>query len=152
MIIIWYSTVTDIGPHRRYYIKTQSGHILVRNCIVVSQHWFPTHRTNNLHKANQPLYRRSCHQRNRPTRRVIEDPTWLGAFVSIPSTKAWWRGVGNWLAVFSLYDVINLIWWLYHVSCHVIVCKSSFWHDLGVFSTTTSIKITSMSKYNTESG
>ena len=26
-----YGTVTDIGPHRRYFVKTQSGHILVRN-------------------------------------------------------------------------------------------------------------------------
>ena len=57
IIIIWYSTVTDIGPHCRYYIKTQNGHILVRNCTVVSQHQLPTHRTNNLPKANQPLYR-----------------------------------------------------------------------------------------------
>jgi len=27
-----YSTVTEIGPHRRYYIKTHGGCILVRNC------------------------------------------------------------------------------------------------------------------------
>ena len=26
-----YGTVTYIGPHRRYYIKTQSGRVLVRN-------------------------------------------------------------------------------------------------------------------------
>ena len=26
-----YGTITDIGPHRRYFVKTQSGRILVRN-------------------------------------------------------------------------------------------------------------------------
>ena len=26
-----YGIVTEIGPHRRYYIKTHSGHVLVRN-------------------------------------------------------------------------------------------------------------------------
>ena len=44
-------------------------------------------------------------------------------------------GVGNWLILYSLY-VINLIWCLYHVSCHVIVCKSSHgYYDIDVFST-----------------
>ena len=30
---IWdiYGVITDIGPHHRYYIKTQSGCVLVRN-------------------------------------------------------------------------------------------------------------------------
>ena len=26
-----YGIVTDIGPHRRYYIKTQGGHVLMQN-------------------------------------------------------------------------------------------------------------------------
>ena len=27
-----YGVVTEVGPHRRYYVKTRSGQILVRNC------------------------------------------------------------------------------------------------------------------------
>ena len=74
-----YGIVTDIGPHRRYYIKTQSGRVLVRNRRFLHRR-VPASISNTQNQQpsqSQPAYvqRRSCRQRN-PTRRLIEDPTW----------------------------------------------------------------------------
>ena len=76
-----YGIVTDIGPHRRYYVNTQGERVLVRNrrflrCRIPAS--IPT-TTSNVEQELQPnlLYapRHLCRQRN-PTKRLIEDPTW----------------------------------------------------------------------------
>ena len=93
-----YGTVIDIGPHRRYFIKTRSGRVLTRN------HRFLRHRTvaslyppaitppQQLHQQSatvtptapvhaadtedhQPLLRRSS-RTHKPPGRLVEDPTW----------------------------------------------------------------------------
>ena len=89
-----YGTVVDIGPHRRYYVKTHSGRIFVRNrrflrrrvplsmptsdYVPPDNHNSPPRQadpadTNN-HSTTTPL-RRSTRPR-KPNRRLIESPNW----------------------------------------------------------------------------
>lgn len=101
-----YGTIIDIGPHRRYYIKTHSGRVLVRN------HRFLCHRTpatlhsphtavrcpntaqfpssprplqeNQLPHTTSPTpahqepsnHIRRSERPHKPTRRLIEDTSW----------------------------------------------------------------------------
>ena len=46
-----YGTIVDIGPHRRYYIKTHSGRVLARNCHFL-RHRTPASRDHST-RANQ---------------------------------------------------------------------------------------------------
>ncbi len=77
-----YGVVTYIGPHRRYYVKTQSGRVLVRNRRFLRRR-VPASIPITETMCQQPTQtqpictpRRSCRQRN-PTRRLIEDSSWL---------------------------------------------------------------------------
>ena len=83
-----YGTVTEIGPHRRYYIKTHSGCVLVRNrrflrrrvpppCSTMNPTVNPSMDTNQDTSTPQqnPLPRRSSRTRN-PPQRLIIDPSW----------------------------------------------------------------------------
>ena len=78
-----YGIVTEIGPHRRYYIKTTGGRVLVRNrcflrCLV------PTSVPNGLGpcKSMDSTTSGASHTQHRstqdkcPTIRLIEDPNW----------------------------------------------------------------------------
>ena len=98
-----YGTIVDIGPNHLYYIKTQSGHVLIHNC------WFLCHctlaslsSTTHSTTASQlapslpelssesyitqttptlihqqtaiPTRKSICH--HQPVKRLIEDPQW----------------------------------------------------------------------------
>ena len=77
-----YSIVTDIGPHRRYYVKTGSGRVLVRNRRFLCRH-IPLSIPTSCQQSNSaatpiqdpPTLRHSNHTK-RPTNRLIEDPNW----------------------------------------------------------------------------
>ena len=92
-----YGIVTDIGPNRRYYIKTQGGRVLVRNRRFLrrrvplsvpggnQQQNAETEMTN----PNSPPPRRSRRQR-KSTKRLVQDMKTFSFSVEdiIPSTKA----------------------------------------------------------------
>ena len=70
-----YRTVTDITPHRRYFIRTQSGRVLVRNrrflrCRIPPS--IPTLTTDILPTHNLEGPRRSTRVRNKPNRLIEE--------------------------------------------------------------------------------
>ena len=70
-----YGTVTDITPHRRYFIRTQSGRVLVRNrrflrCRIPPS--IPTLTTDILPIHNLEGPRRSTRVRNKPNRLIEE--------------------------------------------------------------------------------
>ena len=76
-----YGIVTDITPHRRYFIKTSSGRVLVRNrrflrrrvplsIPTAYQQVHPTMPTEDHLPLTRPARTR------RPTNRLIEDPYW----------------------------------------------------------------------------
>ena len=70
-----YRTVTDITPHRHYFIRTQSGRILVRNrrflrCRIPPS--IPTLTTDILPMHNLERPRRSTRVRNKPNRLIEE--------------------------------------------------------------------------------
>ncbi len=70
-----YGTVTEIGPHRRYFIKTQSGRILVRNRRFLRRRILPSFPAPNVGVSPelapaQP--RRSDRPRSRPNRLIEE--------------------------------------------------------------------------------
>ena len=74
-----YGTITAIGPHRRYSIRTQSGRILIRNRRFIRKRssWSiagppPSHSL--LHNPSEP--RRSSRTSHAPLR-LSEDPTWI---------------------------------------------------------------------------
>ena len=75
-----YGTVVDIGPHRRYYIKTQAGRILTRNrrflrCRVTAS--IPeSDTTYQSPLRSQPAPTRSSSRQHRPPARLIADPNW----------------------------------------------------------------------------
>jgi len=81
---VWdiYGIVTDINPQRRYYIKTKSGRVLVRNRRFLRRR-LPTSIPDNTLSSSDtsppipqpPPLRRSCRTVN-PPRRLIEDPNW----------------------------------------------------------------------------
>ena len=70
-----YGTVTDIGPHRRYFIRMQSGRVLIRNrrflrcCIPPS---IPTLTTNISPTSNLERPCRSTCVRNKPNQLIEE--------------------------------------------------------------------------------
>lgn len=70
-----YGIVTEIGPHRWYFIKTQSSHVLVRNrrfirrCVPLA----PTSGTPQRdHPRPTEAPRRSCRHQSKPKRLVEE--------------------------------------------------------------------------------
>ena len=82
-----YGTIVDIGPHRRYHVKTHSGRVLVRNRRFL-RHRLPTSlipssSSTHLPTTEQPLgttqppntIRRS-ERTPKPITRLIEDPHW----------------------------------------------------------------------------
>ena len=78
-----YGIVTEIGPHRRYYIKTTDGRVLVRNRRFLRRR-IPTSVPNGLGPCKSMdsttsgashTQRRSTRDK-RPTRKLIEDPNW----------------------------------------------------------------------------
>lgn len=70
-----YGIIIDVSPNRRYYIKTSSGRVLVRNRRFLRRRVPlsvpPSH--NPTTTAAPP---RHSTRLKRPTRRLIEDPTW----------------------------------------------------------------------------
>ena len=78
-----YGIVTEIGPHRRYYIKTTGGRVLVRNRrflrrrvpISVPNRLDPHRSTDSITSGTSQTQRRSTRDK-RPPRRLIEDPDW----------------------------------------------------------------------------
>ena len=78
-----YGIVTEIGPHRRYYIKTTSGRVLVRNrrflrrrvTTSVPNGLGPCKPMDSTTSGAFHTQRRSTRDK-RPTRRLIEDPNW----------------------------------------------------------------------------
>ena len=93
--------VIDIGPHRRYYIKTQSGCVLVRNCHFLHRR-IPASipNTQNQQPAqSQPacVQRQSCRQRNPTTNSAWDVVHWL--FMLSTQWLLWFvvtRVVGTW--------------------------------------------------------
>lgn len=78
-----YGIVTQVSPHRRYYVKTLSGRVLVRNRRFLrrriaasipteSQHQLASHLTPT---PQSPTARRPIRLRQ-PPKRLIEDPDW----------------------------------------------------------------------------
>ena len=68
-----YGTVTDISPHRRYFIKTQSGRVLVRNRKFLRRRIppsLPPHTVNTSTAPNPDGPRRSTRIRNKPSRLI----------------------------------------------------------------------------------
>ena len=82
-----YGIVTDIGPHRRYYIKTQSGRVLVRNRRFLRKR-VPTSIPNGYSTATptQPILstpRRSSRHHN-STKRLVQDMRSFSVHVEVP--------------------------------------------------------------------
>jgi len=86
---LWYiyGTVTEIGPHRRYYIRTQSGCVLVRNrhflCRRVPITTLPATSTDGSYQDEQMIVTpqqdsvpRHSLRTHKPTQRLIEDVNW----------------------------------------------------------------------------
>ena len=85
-----YGSIIDISPNRRYYIKTSSGRVLVRNRRFLrrrfplsipppphnSIHDSPADITTSPHHSDITTPPRHSTRLKRPTRRLIEDPTW----------------------------------------------------------------------------
>lgn len=74
-----YGVVVDVSKHRRYFIKTRNGHILVRNRrfirrrVPTSIPAIPHQETNHaVHQHQHPFPRRSA-RTHKPTRRLIEE-------------------------------------------------------------------------------
>ena len=79
-----YGIVTEIGPHRRYYIKKTGGRVLIHNrCFLhrrvpaslSKEPECPTS-TDPISTGAPHIPRRSTRDK-RPTRRLIEDPDWI---------------------------------------------------------------------------
>ena len=85
-----YGMVTYVGPHRKYYIKTKTGRVLVRNRRFIrrripaslprSNRNATSSQTQSAHdqplpSTSKPTPRRSTRQR-KPTQRLVEDPLW----------------------------------------------------------------------------
>ena len=78
-----YGVVTYVGPHRRYYVKTKSGRVLMRNRCFLRRHIpasIPASIQCQLTSYVTPTEptsasRRSTRQRH-PPNRLIEDPNW----------------------------------------------------------------------------
>ena len=82
-----YGTVTEIGPHRRYYVRTQSGRVLVRNRRFLRRRvpitTLPATSTDGPYQDEQMIVtpqqdsvpRRSS-RTHKPTQRLIEDVNW----------------------------------------------------------------------------
>lgn len=86
-----YGTITAIGPHRRYFIKTQSGRILVRNRRFIRKRSpLSIAGPSPGPSPGPPEPRRSSRTSRRPLR-LSEDPKWLSS--SSVYIRAWWGGV-----------------------------------------------------------
>ena len=85
-----YGMVTYVGPHRKYYIKTETGRVLVRSRRFIrrripaslprSNRNATSSQTQSAHdqplpSTSKPTPRRSTRQR-KPTQRLVEDPSW----------------------------------------------------------------------------
>ena len=74
-----YGIITSIGSHRRYFIKTQSGRILVRNRRFIRKRLPLSIAGHGPPPAQPPVLpspRRSS-RTSQPPLRLSEDPTWL---------------------------------------------------------------------------
>ena len=94
-----YETVTDIGPHRRYFVKTQSGRILVRNRRFLRRR-VPTSLPQPWSQPEQPPIAapvRSSSRRHQKPQRLVEEMTTFSFQVSrLTDMEAPRRGgVGN---------------------------------------------------------
>lgn len=73
-----YGRVTDIGPYHRYYVKTQSGCVLIRYCRFLRRLVPTSIPTTNMdisqQDQSQSARRYPDRQRN-PRKRLIEDPS-----------------------------------------------------------------------------
>ena len=74
-----YGIVTDVGPHRRYYVKTQSGRVLLRNRRFLRRR-VPSSipaagATVQQPDPCRPAQGYPSRVRN-PPRRLVEDPNW----------------------------------------------------------------------------
>ena len=85
-----YGMVTYVGQHRKYYIKTNTGRVLVRNRRIIQRRVpasLPRSNRNAtssqmqsahdqpLPSTSKPALRRSTRER-KPTQRLVEDPSW----------------------------------------------------------------------------
>ena len=78
-----FGIVIEIGPHRRYYIKTTGGRVLVHNRRFLRRR-VPASVSKGLtpHTSTDPVTSGAPHTQHRstrdkrPTRRLIEDPDW----------------------------------------------------------------------------
>ena len=77
-----YGIVTDISPHRKYYVKTSSGRVLVRNrrflrrripLSIPTSHQQPNPAATS---HQDPSTLRHSNRTKQPTNRLIEDPNW----------------------------------------------------------------------------
>ena len=73
-----YGVVTEIGPHRRYYIKTHSGRVLVKNrrfqrCRVPTSIPSTTQNRQSLQPQQPPPPQRHSTRQRKPVKRLIED-------------------------------------------------------------------------------
>ena len=80
-----YGTVIDIGPNRRYFVKTQSGRVLVRNrrflrkrvplSLVPAQPRAPSPLPNRTEPVQPPPSHRRSSRKRAPAKRLIEEMT-----------------------------------------------------------------------------
>ena len=81
-----YGTITDVRPHRRYFIKTDTGRVLVRNRRFIRKRCPPSIAAPNRETAQTPIptntpplsNRRSTRVKRKPTR-LSEDPQWMSS-------------------------------------------------------------------------
>ena len=87
-----YGTIATVGPHRRYFVKTHSGRVLVRNRrflrkrVPISVHGgnLESAPANITSQAPPPLEpRRSTRERKTP-QYLYNDPTWLSSSSATP--------------------------------------------------------------------
>jgi len=86
-----YGTVVDIGPYRRYFVKTQSGRVLTCNhrflrrrtaaslCPTPSEPMVGHHQdaaTTPSHDTQDSTQLRHSSCTQKPPSRLVEDPTW----------------------------------------------------------------------------
>ena len=92
---VWdiYGTITDIGPHRRYFVKTQSGRVLIRNRRFLRRRVpmslggrCSTPTPPPLPQSRPPPPRRSTRTRGAP-QHLYDDPTWLSSSSVTPTEE-----------------------------------------------------------------
>ena len=128
-----YGRVIDTGPHRRYYVKTQSGRVLIRNRRFLRRR-VPASIPSGQRYTPQPTESQPAPRFPRrlgnPTRRLIEDPDWPWpqVFSICVHTNAWKGGVGNVLIIATTHYIIDLSnFWLASIAACSLACL--WWFD-----------------------